>query len=537
MTMPIGFASPVPPMNRREERTKQSRFRFPRMGGYETPEQPDPRTGNHPLAQAPQRPGTPATAPKPVIFGPPQAPAGSPSDPMIGIDSARNMGVIGDRVGAAPFQPAPNPYLQGGGPLSQKIKGLGFYNDQLFEAGRHGVPGGGLMDNTQAQAMAGRNGLGFMPSTTVGGAYGGPSVMDIADNRLSSRQVLDQGRGNPFATTGATPLGGMAMNQDQLNSAKLAGHGLGGGVAVRDPNGQVRLQFEPPKEFGPMPGSESRVYEPGVGLRGYKAGETLRPNADQQKRAAAALASNTKGPSPSERKQAVTDRNAARIAGRGNAYELAQAKKESRQLNKGVLTFDQRLAAANPAAYQQRQAVEADSAGRLGLAKSQSEQRAQEAKDRIALGDRQIAAGTERAKLGLSAAAIRAGEPDPNAPAKPKAKAFSDDDYRTMAKADAVEHMKSQDLSPSEINRRMNAIHGTSNHNWYLRPEGPGIFSGETPVGSPPTPAIGSKDRAKFGAGMGLPPAPRPSPFELRERERMKREGRGRTARSNPMGA
>jgi hypothetical protein len=266
---------------------------------------------------------------------------------------------------------------------------------------------GGIFNNLGAAAA--QQVTGNMPTKTAGGLFGAPLGNYDPAQKLSPQQVIDQARGNQYAPTGATPLGSMAMNPDQLQSAKLAGHGLGGGVAVRDPNGQVRLQFETPREFGPQPGSDSRVYEQGVGVRGYKPGEALRPNAQQKERTAAAVASGKTGLSSTQVRQGAAARNAARIAGRGNAYALAQAKKESRQLNKGVLTFEQRLAAADPKAHATRKLGE----GQLGLAKEQAAQRAQEAKDRIALGDRQIAGATERAKLGLSAAAVRAGEPDP----------------------------------------------------------------------------------------------------------------------------
>lgn len=262
---------------------------------------------------------------------------------------------------------------------------------------------GGALTDLGAAAVYGQTWQ--MPNQTVGGRFGALLGNYDPSQRLVGGQIADQARGNQYAPTGAQPLGGYATSQGEFNSRmqqENQARAFGGTLPVRGADGRVTFADGPMRTFGPQRLSP--------GEKGY-----LRPNTDQQQRAAAALASNAQS---SEARDAYRARNAyrkdlltpeGRIAGRGNAYELAQARKESRQLNKGVLTFEQRLAAANPAADAQRAYGE----GALGLAKSQMEQRAAEAKDRNALGNKQVDSATERAKIAANAKALEAGQPPP----------------------------------------------------------------------------------------------------------------------------
>lgn len=245
-------------------------------------------------------------------------------------------------------------------PLAAPISGPGIYGQA--------VNAGGLMNNAEAQQF--QQNVGYMPSRTVGGAFGGPGGQPLPFEKApaTGAQIdayLGQNPNGRFFQ-GATP--GMVQTARGLRP------GFTDGQPLPD------LSQKPKFNAGDYETTPSGALKPSSATQLAKGKE------------AEAVFDSRRGGLEARRK-AYEERVASSAKERkAGVKENAQQRFEARRARRGLFTNEEQIARANPAAYQARQAegerskafaanAEADRASRekLGLAAVEQRDRAAEA--------------------------------------------------------------------------------------------------------------------------------------------------------------
>lgn len=271
------------------------------------------------------------------------APAvGTPAPPMSAINQFRQdyrqsqLGGLHDAVtelGNANRYNAsvpPSPF----NPLAAPISGPGMYGQA--------VNAGGLMNNAEAQQFQ-RN-VGYMPSTTVGGAFGAPGSQPLV---LDGRQV------ERTPATGAQIDSYLGQNP---NGRFFQGAQAGMISTPRGPRAGFLSGGEPP-DLSQKPQFDRGAYEV------TKSG-ALTPSSSSQLekgREAQRIFDSRRGGTEQRQKDyqsRVASERSERSAG---VAKRAEAKAEARRARRGLFSNEEQIARANPGAYQIRKAEEAKS--------------------------------------------------------------------------------------------------------------------------------------------------------------------------------
>jgi len=305
------------------------------------------------------------------------------------------------------------------GELGGRMMGNQFFPTDPYR----GTPQGTVPD--RGFLPQGQDGLGPLSKALLAGQHPitsptGPDINPSPIGRVPSPPNMIGSLGLTAPPPAAQPLGGYASNQAGFDARMKAENTLGnfgGTLPVRGADGRVAFADGPMKDLGQKPqfgkdsgasyrftGKETGEIDPVTGKMGM---QYIGNNTPEQQKARETFDARRGG--LEARKAAYEGRQSSERSERSaGVLANAQARKEGRaekvRIQKGRLTFDERLAMQDP----QSAALKADANGRLGLAREQGAARIAAQKDTLAAQERMATANNASrekiAGLGLAKA-------------------------------------------------------------------------------------------------------------------------------------